>query len=262
MSSIDSILSENQNDVVCKPITGRLDLILGPMFASKTTELIRYASTYKSIGKKIMLMNHIWNNRYGTTGISSHNHQVLNDCICLSRLGDIMENEDYRREFEESEVILIEELQFFTDAYDNIVDWIDNQGKCVVAAGLDGDFRKQPFGDVLRLIPHAEEVKKLKALCRKCCDGTEAHFTKRTTCDQQTTLVGSDDIYEPVCRYHFLHDDDAEDTKTKCAQNLALTWFFLGLRAAWVSYKESKSYAGVTRVGSATPGHLTTFGAF
>jgi thymidine kinase len=103
-----------------------------------------------------------------------------------------------------NDVIIIEELQFFTDAYESIVKWCDINNKIVIAAGLDGDFLRNPFGDVLRLIPHAEKVTKLSALCKKCGDGTLAHFTKRITNDNQTTLVGSDDIYEAVCRKHFL----------------------------------------------------------
>ena len=100
-------------------------------------------------------------------------------------------------------VIIIEELQFFQDAYDTVINWCDIKHKTIIAAGLDGDFLKNPFGDVLRLIPHAEKITKLSALCKKCGNGTLAHFTKRITNDCQTTLVGSDDVYEAVCRKHF-----------------------------------------------------------
>jgi len=106
--------------------------------------------------------------------------------------------------FEKAEVIIIEELQFFTDAFDTIISWCDIHKKSVVAAGLDGDFMRNPFGDVLRLIPHAEKITKLTALCKKCGDGTCAPFTKRTTADTDTTIIGSDDVYEAVCRTHFL----------------------------------------------------------
>lgn len=187
--------------------SGSLELIIGPMYAGKSTELIRSIRRFKCLHKNVLVINHTINNRYGSSSLTTHNRDSFDECIILEHLSDI-QSESNIHLFEQADVIVIEELQFFTDAYDNIVDWIDTKGKCVVAAGLDGDFRKQPFGDVLRLIPHAEEVRKLKALCRKCCDGTEAHFTKRTTSDQQTTLVGSDDIYEPVCRYHFLHEDE------------------------------------------------------
>jgi thymidine kinase len=78
----------------------------------------------------------------------------------------------------------------------------------VIAGGLDGDFRRAPFGDVLRLIPHAEKVVKLSALCKRCRDGTPANFTMRLTKDKSQTVVGSADVYEAVCRKHFLENEE------------------------------------------------------
>ena len=182
-----------------------LQLFIGPMYAGKSSELIRQIQRYEILGKNILVINHSINNRYGSNTITTHTKMSYDDCIIIPTLSSIFENTDYDARFNNAEVIVIEELQFFNDAYDNIVDWIDNRGKCVVAAGLDGDARKLPFGDVLRLIPHAEKVRKLNALCKKCGDGTKAHFSKRLTTDEQTILVGSDDVYEAVCRKHFLN---------------------------------------------------------
>jgi len=178
---------------------GYLELIVGPMYAGKSTELIRIINRYKCLKKKIIIINHMFNNRYGSTGLTTHNKESIDNCIIVDKLcnidNDIIDNTD---------VIIIEELQFFQDAYNIITNWCDIKHKTVIAAGLDGDFLKNPFGDVLKLIPHAEKITKLSALCKKCGDGTLAHFTKRITNDSQTTLVGSDDIYEAVCRKHFL----------------------------------------------------------
>jgi thymidine kinase len=181
--------------------TGSLELIIGPMYAGKSTELIRIINRFKCLNKNVLVINHSINNRYGSSSLTTHNRESFDECIVADKLEDVKNNEHFNK----ADVIVIEELQFFSDAYDNIVDWIDNFGKCIVAAGLDGDARKQPFGDVLRLIPHAEKVRKLNALCKKCGDGTKAHFSKRLTADEQTILVGSDDIYEAVCRKHFLN---------------------------------------------------------
>ena len=183
---------------MCKQ--GYLELIIGPMYAGKSTELIRIINRYKCLNKNIIVINHIFNNRYGSSGLTTHNKESIDKCIILKHLKDL---DQYNIEFEKVNVIIIEELQFFDDAYDTIIDWCDNQGKIIVAAGLDGDFMRNPFGDVLKLIPHAEKITKLNALCKKCGDGTLAHFTKRITTDSQTTLVGSDDIYEAVCRKHY-----------------------------------------------------------
>ena len=76
--------------------------------------------------------------------------------------------------------------------------------KKIIAAGLVSDFLRNPFGDVLKLIPHAEEVIKLNALCKKCKDGTKASFTKRIVNNNSKIIVGSDCCYEAVCRKHYL----------------------------------------------------------
>ena len=179
---------------------GYLELIIGPMYAGKSTELFRIINRYKCLNKNIIIINHCFNNRYGSTGLTTHNKETIDKCIILEHLKDLDKNDI---DFEKVDVIIIEELQFFNDAYDTIINWCDNHSKIVIAAGLDGDFMRNPFGDVLKLIPHAEKITKLNALCKKCGDGTLAHFTKRITKDSQTTLVGSADIYEAVCRKHY-----------------------------------------------------------
>jgi thymidine kinase len=179
--------------------TGYLELIIGPMYAGKSTELIRIINRYKCLEKNIIVINHTFNNRYGSSGLTTHNKEIFDQCLIVSKLGAIEDNS-----LKDKDVIIIEELQFFEDAYDIIIDWCDNKGKIVIAAGLDGDFKRNPFGEVLRLIPHAEKITKLSALCKKCGDGTLAHFTNRITNDDETTLVGSDDIYQAVCRAHYL----------------------------------------------------------
>jgi thymidine kinase len=180
--------------------SGYLELIIGPMYAGKSTELIRIINRYKCLNKKIIVINHILNNRYGSSCLTTHNKDKVESCIILEKLNDL--NIELLNSID---VIIIEELQFFSDAYDIIIDWCDNKNKTIVCAGLDGDFLRNPFGDVLKLIPHADKISKLSALCKKCGIGTLAHFTKRTTNNSETTLVGSDDIYEAVCRKHYLN---------------------------------------------------------
>jgi thymidine kinase len=185
-----------------------LQLFIGPMYAGKSSELIRQIQRYEILEKNVLVINHSINNRYGSNTITTHTKMSYDDCIILGKLGEIFENEEYVRRFEEAHVIVIEELQFFSDAYDHIVNWCDIKGKHVIAGGLDGDFRRAPFGDVLRLIPHAEKVVKLSALCKRCRDGTPANFTMRLTKDKSQTVVGSADVYEAVCRKHFLENEE------------------------------------------------------
>jgi thymidine kinase len=183
-------------------MSGYFKLIIGPMYAGKSTELLRVINKYKILNKNIIVINHIINNRYGSTKLITHDKKEYNDCLILENLSYLEKN--YKDIFTSCDVIIIEELQFFKDAYDNIVKWLDIDNKIVVAAGLDGDFMRKPFGDVLKLIPHANKVFKLNALCTKCCNGTKAEFTKRIINNNEITMVGSNDMYIAVCRKHYL----------------------------------------------------------
>jgi thymidine kinase len=180
---------------------GYLELIIGPMYAGKSTELIRIINRYKCLEKNIVVINHTFNNRYGSSGLTTHNKEKYDNSINISRLCLLKDESKYN--FNEIDVIIVEELQFFPDAFEVIVDWCDNHKKIVIIAGLDGDFMRKPFGDVLKLIPYADKVTKLNALCKKCGDGTIASFSKRIVNSQERELVGSDGVYEAVCRRHF-----------------------------------------------------------
>ena len=174
-----------------------LQLIIGPMYSGKTTELLRLFNRYKCIGKKVIVITHSIDTRY-REGICSHDAQFC-DSINLSVLSDLDE-----RFFDKLDVIIVEELQFFEDAFDTITHWVDDCNKTVICAGLDGDFERSPFGDVLRLIPHANSVTKLTALCKSCNDGTPAIFSKRITSEHEQTVVGGSELYQAVCRKHYL----------------------------------------------------------
>ena len=177
-----------------------LEIIIGPMFAGKSTSLIKRIRRFKTIGKNIIIINHIWNQRYNSNQLTTHDCDKIDNCILLEHLTKFDETED----FSKTDIIVIEELQFFKDAYENIIKWCD-LGKHVIAAGLDGDYKREPFGDVLRLIPHAEKVTKIHALCKRCQDGTIASFTKRLFTEEDSNIrVGSNEYYEAVCRKHYL----------------------------------------------------------
>ncbi len=182
-------------------MSGRLELIIGPMYAGKSTELVRIINRFKCLNKSVIVINNSLNNRYDSINLTTHNNQQIANCIVLSNLNMLEVN--YKELFDKTNIIIIEELQFFSDAFECITKWCDVDNKYVIAAGLDGDFNRNPFGDVLRLIPHAESITKLTALCKKCGDGTEAIFSKRIVANKELQLVGSDDMYEACCRKHY-----------------------------------------------------------
>jgi len=179
-----------------------LNLIIGPMFAGKSTELIRISNNYKAINKVVLPINHLINKRYGSRQIITHNNNILDNCVIVDKLIDV--EQKYEGAFKKADVILIEELQFFKDAHEIVIKWVEEDNKTVIAAGLDGDANRNPFGDVLKLIPYANTVKKMSALCKRCSDGTPAHFSKKIKKNNKQVEIGTSDIYEAVCRKHYL----------------------------------------------------------
>ena len=184
---------------------GYFKLIIGPMYARKSTELVRCIDQYKYLKKKIMVINHVFNNRYNSTNLTTHSGYEYDNCITLKDLSSI--ESEHNTEFQEAEVIIVDELQFFEDAIDIIPDWCDKYKKHVVASGLSGNFERKPIGQVLDLIPHADEVIHLKAFCSKCGDGTPAIFSKKIVNNSDNILVGSTESYMAVCRKHYLENN-------------------------------------------------------
>ena len=181
---------------------GRLELILGPMFSGKSAELIRIINRYESINKNILAISHSIDTRYGAGVISSHN-RIQKKSIALEQLNDVLGMAEYA----ESEIIIIEEGQFFPDLKRFVLRATDVDKKHVIVAGLSGDFRRQPFGQMGDLIPFAEQITKLSAFCKLCNDGTPGDFSKRLNTpvhNDEQTVVGNDNLYVAVCRRHYL----------------------------------------------------------
>jgi len=117
-------------------------------------------------------------------------------CIKTDNLTKILTN------IQDAQVIIINEGQFFADLYEVVVSLL-SLGKKIYVGGLDGDFERKKFGQILDLIPLSDKVTKLTSLCSMCKDGTPGIFSKRITRETEQTVVGSDN-YIPVCRKCFL----------------------------------------------------------
>jgi thymidine kinase len=181
---------------------GYLNLILGCMFAQKTTELLRRVRRYKSIGYKVLVVNFIGDTRYGEECIASHDKEV-EKAVCVEMLRSV----DHLVRSGKYNVIAIDEGQFFTDLFEYVTRWADELPVHIVISGLDGTSERKPFGDMLRLIPHAEEVERLSAFCSECRDGTVAVYSKyfgEVPKDINGVAIGGAEAYRPVCRKHFL----------------------------------------------------------
>ncbi len=188
---------------------GQLTLIIGCMFAQKTTELLRQIRRYSSIGYRVRVVNYKEDTRYGENCISSHDVDQ-HPAQCVERLSEL------EGQLGDVDVLVIDEGQFFGDLYECVTRWCDTLPLHVIVCGLDGDAARRPFGDVLRLVPHAENLMRLSAYCAECRDGTHAHFTLRTVMSEADPLraseeqkaVGGADMYKPVCRRHYLAGDN------------------------------------------------------
>ena len=172
---------------------GEFQLILGPMFSGKTTEIIRRGLRYANIGKKILSINHASDTRYTSGEICSHDKRKIQDTISLSNLEDLIKI--YKDNIDKSDVIVIDEIQFFNNSYDTIKKLVEDFNKIVIVAGLDGDHMQRPFGDTCKLVSFADSVEKLNAVCVLTDNYQEAPFTRRLNFDNRQQLVGSNELY-------------------------------------------------------------------
>jgi thymidine kinase len=192
------------------PESGYLEIILGGMYAGKTSRLVEIYKQCKFCNISVAVINHSIDNRYDDELLSTHD-QVKIPCIKTERLFDIWtDNFDIENNIEHikrtkdklkvlsSNVILINEGQFFSDLEDFVKKLLE-YGKKVYVCGLDGDFERKKFGQILDLIPLCDKVTKLTSLCSLCKNGTPGIFSKRITSEKAQTVVGSDN-YIPVCR--------------------------------------------------------------
>ena len=179
---------------------GYLEIILGPMWSGKTSALLKIHRQYSFCKSRVCVINYKADSRYSETMMSTHDKEMI-PCIMGFSMEEIMKiHED---EIESSEVILINEGQFFNDIVPFTTKMVEEKGKKVYICGLDGDFQRNKIGNLLELIPMCDKMTKLHSLCSICKNGTLAPFTFRSTCDTEQVLIGND-MYMPLCRscYH------------------------------------------------------------
>ena len=180
-----------------------LHLILGPMFAGKTTSLINKANEITNIVNKdeILILNHSSDIRYSeNTFITSHDNIKI-PCIAMSSLSTIF---DFNSDFNISKIkyIFINEGQFFPDLFDIIKQLLFNYKIIIYICGLDGDYKQEPFHTckILDLITLSTSVIKLNAICSYCKN--KAPLTKRIINSNDVFLIGGAESYQPVCFKH------------------------------------------------------------
>lgn len=179
---------------------GKLELIIGPMFSGKSTELIREIRLAKIINKKVLVIKPLIDNRYSEKEITTHSFESekCETTEKLENLNDIVQKYD---------LIVIDEGQFFPDLKKYVLTWVDENKLHVIVGGLDGDFKREPIGQILDLIPYSDQCKKITSLCKFCNDGTKALFSYRKVKSEHQVQIGGAETYIPLCRFHYiLHD--------------------------------------------------------
>ena len=177
-------------------LSGYLEIILGPMWSGKTSALLKIYRQYSFCKSRICVINYEADTRYSKTMLSTHDKEMI-PCILGVSMEEIMKT--HKDEIENSDVILINEGQFFSDIVPFTIKMVEEEKKKVYICGLDGDFKRDKIGNLLDLIPVCDVMTKLHALCSHCKDGMLAPFTFRSTSDTEQVLIGND-IYMPLCR--------------------------------------------------------------
>jgi thymidine kinase len=179
---------------------GWIEVICGPMFSGKTEELIRRLNRSIIAGQRVEIFKPGIDKRYDLTNVVSHNQNQIRSTP-VSFANEIL------LPASDSEVVGIDEAQFFDDEIVNVAKKLADKGKRVVVAGLDLDSKGRPFGKIPELLAYAEYVTKLHAICVKC--GALAARSYRHAPEDNPVMIGADDMYEPRCRHCYNLGKDA-----------------------------------------------------
>lgn len=181
---------------------GWAEVICGSMFSGKSEELIRRIrqATYGNLS--VVVFKPVIDERFSAEEIVSHNGSA----VIAHPINKATEILDHLDQYDDLDIVGIDEVQFFDEDIVYVVDQLASRGLRVIAAGLDTNFRGEPFGPMPKLMALSESVTKLNAICPIC--SSPASRTQRlidgepAAYDEPIILVGASESYEPRCRYH------------------------------------------------------------
>lgn len=173
---------------------GWIEVICGSMFSGKTEELIRRLKRAKFAKQNVEIFKPNIDTRYSEEDVVSHDSNAIR-CTPVTSSGNILLMSS------EVDVIGIDEAQFFDNNLPEVCNKLADMGIRVIVAGLDMDFRGNPFGPMPQLMACAEYVTKVHAICMKC--GNLAHYSHRTINAEKLVVLGETESYEPLCRSCF-----------------------------------------------------------
>ena len=170
---------------------GRIEVVCGSMFSGKTEELIRRMKRAKFAKQKVEIFKPSIDTRYSEEDVISHDRNVIPSTPIDSSAAILLLSS-------ETEVVGIDEAQFFDDGIVDVCNQLANRGVRVIVAGLDMDFLGKPFGPMPALCAIADEVTKVHAICVRC--GALAYISHRLVANTKTVMLGEQTEYEPLCR--------------------------------------------------------------
>lgn len=180
---------------------GRIEVICGSMFSGKTEELIRRVRRAEYARKKVQIFKHEIDNRYAAESVYSHSGMSASAHPIRSAAEIVPQVEA------DTAVVAIDEVQFLDADIVDVAEVLAGRGIRVICAGLDLDFRAQPFGSIPALMSIAEEVTKLHAICVVCgeiaCRSQRLVNGQPARYDDPIIMVGAQETYEARCREHF-----------------------------------------------------------
>jgi len=185
-------------------MTGCVEVVCGPMFSGKTEELIRRVRRAQIAKQKIQIFKPAIDDRYHETKVVSHSSQSVN-AVAVESSVDIL-----KKIYDSTRIVAIDEVQFFDENIIKVVGKLSRRGVRVILAGLDQDFKGEPFGPIPHLMAIADDVYKVKAVCTSCgAPASKTHRKPSESSDQ--VVVGEADLYEARCTAHWDYQPEDED---------------------------------------------------
>ena len=178
---------------------GWIEVICGPMFAGKSEELVRRIKRIEYAKKKVIVFKPLIDNRFSEDEVVSHNKRKTK-CYNLASSKDV-----YKYITDDVYAVAFDEVQFMDEGILKVCQDLADKGIRVICAGLDNDFRGEPFSIMPQLLCMAEDVTRLTAICNVC--GSNATRTQRivngvpASYDDPIIIVGASEAYEPRCRH-------------------------------------------------------------
>ena len=191
---------------------GWIEVITGSMFSGKSEELIRRLRRAQIARQRVQIFKPIIDGRYSREHIVSHSDMRI-DAELVKNASEILEKLNHR-----TEVIGIDEGQFFDTTLVDVCDQLANAGKRVIIAGLDTDFLGKPFEPMPQLLAVAEYITKTLAICMRC--GSPANQTQRLVASKDRVVVGGAGAYEARCRRCFEPEVEKDQKRDEIVEQL------------------------------------------